>query len=78
MTDDGFNTGVELSLAIPPEQSLSTSFLLPEWYQDTGSGGFPENFTDEHRLIDEWERSPDEVSSCSWSPYVEICQHWNY
>ena len=58
LTDDGFDTGAELSLAIPPEQSLSTSFLLSEWYQDTGSGGFPENFTDEYRLIDEWERSP--------------------
>ena len=76
-TDDGFNTGVELSLTIPPEQSLSTSFLLSEWYQETGSGGFPADFSDEFRILDEWERSPDEGSTGSWSPYAEICVQWS-
>jgi hypothetical protein len=65
----------ELALAIQSEQFLPTPFLLSDWYQDTGSGGFPPNFVDEHPLMDKWERSPDEGASGSWFP-VENCVHW--
>ena len=47
----------EVSLAIQPEQE---PFLLSDWYQDSGSGGFPENFSDERRLVVEWDNTPVE------------------
>jgi hypothetical protein len=59
-----------------PCEQLSAPFVLSEWNQDTGSGGFPPNFSDERLLIDEWEKSPDELPSGSWSPNVEYCVDW--
>jgi hypothetical protein len=49
--------GSEVFMALQPE--LSTPFLLSEWLSDSGSGGFTENFSDEHRRMDEWETGPD-------------------
>ena len=67
----------ELALAIPPERFLPSPVLRPEWYQDTGSGGFPQDFSDELLLIDdEWERSPGGAASGSWLPHPENCVHW--
>ena len=65
---------LELSVAIQPEQFLPAPFLRTDWYHDTGSGGFPPNFSDENPRMDEWERSPDEVPSGIWSH--ENCVHW--
>jgi hypothetical protein len=68
------DAGRKLSLAIQPEQFVPALFLLSDWYQDTGSGGFPPNYSDEHPRMDEWERSPDEVPSGIWPR--ENCVHW--
>jgi hypothetical protein len=50
----------ELTSLLQPEQSRSSSFQISEWYQINGSGGFEENFSDEHRFPNEWEMKPDE------------------
>lgn len=49
--------GSEVFVALQPE--LSAPFLLSEWLSDSGSGGFTENFSDEHRRMDEWETGLD-------------------
>jgi hypothetical protein len=36
----------------------SKRFSLKDWLSDNGSGGFPENFSDEDRRLDEWETIP--------------------
>ena len=33
-------------------------FSLTDWLSDNGSGGFSENFSDEDRVLDEWETIP--------------------
>lgn len=43
----------EVLVAKHPE--LSAPFLRSEWLSDHGSGGFPEDFSDEHRRMDKWE-----------------------
>ena len=69
--------GRELSLQSPPEWSSPDISLLAEWYQDKGSGGFSENFSDEPLVNEDWELTPDESSSGSSYPYVGICTPWN-
>jgi hypothetical protein len=63
LAEDSFTTAYadrEQPLAIEPEHFLSAPFRLSDWYQDHGSGGFPENFSDEHPRLDEWENFLDE------------------
>ena len=50
--------GSELFVALQPD--LSAPFLLSEWKSDSGSGGFNENFSDEHRHMDESETGLDQ------------------
>ena len=50
------DAGSELLVAIEPE--LSAPFRLLEWLSDNGSGGFPQDFSDEHRRMEEWEADP--------------------
>jgi hypothetical protein len=45
--------GARLGLSDPSEQ-----FSLKDWLSDNGSGGFPENFSDEDRRLDEWDTIP--------------------
>jgi hypothetical protein len=42
-----------LGLSGSPEQ-----FSLKDWLSDNGSGGFPENFSDDDRRLDEWDTIP--------------------
>jgi hypothetical protein len=45
--------------AAPLGQSYSSEqFSLKEWLSDNGSGAFPEDFSDEDRVLDEWETIP--------------------
>jgi hypothetical protein len=36
----------------------SEQFSLTDWLSDNGSGGFPENFSDEDRRLDQWDTIP--------------------
>jgi hypothetical protein len=36
----------------------SEQFSLRDWLSDDGSGGFPENFSDEDRRLDQWDTIP--------------------
>jgi hypothetical protein len=38
-----------------PEELGNSAFRLEDWLGDNGSGGFPANFSDEHRRHDPWE-----------------------
>jgi hypothetical protein len=51
---------VESGLFVAIQSEHSAPFLLSDWLSDNGSGGFPQDFSDEHRRIDEWESSPDQ------------------
>jgi hypothetical protein len=52
----------------PPPYSLAQAslsqgnslgqFSLTDWLSDNGSGGFPENFSDEDRRLDQWDTIP--------------------
>jgi hypothetical protein len=39
----------------PVPDPLSVAFRLPDWLEDTGSGGFPAGFSDDDRPRDQWE-----------------------
>lgn len=58
--EETFEKQPSYSLAVAPlGQSNSSEFSLKKWLSDNGSGGFPENFSDEDRILDEWETIPD-------------------
>lgn len=62
LAEENFTTAYaarELPLAIEPEQFAPAPFRLSDRYWDHGSGGFSENFSDEHPRMDEWEALPD-------------------
>ena len=48
------------SLALAPLgwNTSSEQFSLKNWLSDNGSGGFPEYYSDEDRVLDEWETIP--------------------
>jgi hypothetical protein len=50
--------GSELFVAMQP--GLSAPFRLSDWLSDYGSGGFPQDFSDEHRRMEEWETDPNQ------------------
>jgi len=54
------SAGIELSAALQVGQSPSAAFVLSDWADDSGSGGFAEYYSDGHRHMDEWETIPDE------------------
>jgi hypothetical protein len=58
--DERLEKPLSSGLAIAPLDQSDTSFSLKEWLSDNGSGGFPENFSDEDRVLDEWETIPPE------------------
>jgi hypothetical protein len=51
------------SLAEAPlrQNNGSEQFSLKDWLSDNGSGGFPENFSDEDRRMDEWGTIPADM-----------------
>jgi hypothetical protein len=51
------------NLAIVPlgQSNSSEQFSMKNWLSDNGSGGFPENFSDEDRVLDEWETIPADM-----------------
>jgi hypothetical protein len=51
------------SLAEAPfgQSKSSEQFSLKDWLSDNGSGGFPENFSDEDRRLDEWDTIPADM-----------------
>jgi len=40
------------------QSNSSEQFSLKDWLSDNGSGGFPENFSDEERRLEEWDIIP--------------------
>lgn len=40
------------------QNNSSEQFSLKDWLSDNGSGGFPENFSDEERRLEEWDIIP--------------------
>jgi hypothetical protein len=40
------------------QSNSSEQFSLKDWLSDNGSGGFPENFSDEDRRLQEWDMIP--------------------
>jgi hypothetical protein len=60
--EEAFEKQPSYSLAVAPlSQSNSSEFSLKNWLSDNGSGGFPENFSDEDRVLDEWETIPTDT-----------------
>ncbi|MGH6875623.1 MAG: hypothetical protein ACREDW_11440 [Aestuariivirgaceae bacterium] len=60
--DERLGKPPSFSLAVAPlgQNNSFGQFSLQDWLSDNGSGGFPENFSDENRVLDEWETiSPD-------------------
>jgi hypothetical protein len=45
--------------AVEPEPLVPALFRLSDWYRDNGSGGFADDFSDEHPRMDEWENVPE-------------------
>ena len=45
----------------PRQSNSSEQFSLKDWLSDNGSGGFPENFSDEDRRLDEWDTIPADM-----------------
>ena len=43
------------------QSNSSEQFSLKDWLSDNGSGGFPENFSDEGRRLDEWDIIPADL-----------------
>ena len=43
------------------QSNSSEQFSLKDWLSDNGSGGFPENFSDEDRPFDEWDIIPADL-----------------
>jgi hypothetical protein len=50
-------------MAVAPlsPSNSSEQFSLKDWLSDDGSGGFPEKFSDENRVLDEWETIPADM-----------------
>jgi len=47
---------------VPLSPSNSSEQFSPkDWLSDNGSGGFPEKFSDENRVPDEWETIPADM-----------------
>jgi len=47
-----------LAVASLSQGNSSEPFSLRDWLSDNGSGGFPENFSDEDRRLDQWDTIP--------------------
>jgi hypothetical protein len=47
-----------LAVATLSQGNSSGQFSLTDWLSDNGSGGFPENFSDEDRRLDQWDTIP--------------------
>ncbi|HKG72873.1 MAG TPA: hypothetical protein VKA79_01415 [Aestuariivirgaceae bacterium] len=47
-----------LAVASLNQGNSSEPFSLSDWLSDNGSGGFPENFSDEDRRLDQWDTIP--------------------
>ena len=40
------------------QNNPSEQFSMKDWLSDNGSGGYPENFSDEDRRLEEWDIIP--------------------
>lgn len=47
-----------LAVASLSQGNSAEQFSLGDWLSDNGSGGFPENFSDEDRRLDQWDTIP--------------------
>jgi hypothetical protein len=61
--EDISETSSSYSFAEAPlrQSNSSEQFSLKDWLSDNGSGGFPENFSDEDRRLDEWDTIPADL-----------------